>query len=139
MTMKPDLKPASCPFCKGPATLVQTSTRYRRGDLVLPVDTWAWQCAASCADPDTGEAPYRFVDTRLMRLNDQFAREAWQDRFGQPMPASRRGQRPGERRTVRVPVMLTPSEAKRLDRIRGDASRSEFLRSALHDDQRKTG
>lgn len=139
MTMKPQLQPPTCPFCKAPATLHERETRYRRDDQVLAVQTWTWACSTGCADPDTGDQPFRFVDPHLMRWNDQQAKEAWLARFGAPMPPSRRGQRRGEKRTVRVPVMLTPSEAEQLDRIRGDTSRSEFLREALQPKKRKTG
>lgn len=137
--MKPDVPMTTCPLCKAPATLEQRATRYRRGDRVLAVDTWAWQCSSECADPATGESPYRFLDPPLLRWNDDFAKEAWLEQFGDPMPESRRGRRRGEKRTVRVPVMLTPSEAKRLDRLRGAATRSEFLRKQLSGKERKTG
>jgi hypothetical protein len=139
MTMKPKLKPANCPFCNAAAQLVEHVTRYRRGDRVLAVDTWTWECVSGCAGPDGGEAPFRFSEPRLMKLTDERAAAAWLERFGEPMPPSRRGQRRGQRRTVRVPVMLTPAEAERLDRIRGDASRSEFLRGALSGGDRKVG
>lgn len=137
--MKPELPATTCPLCKAPATLERRTTRYRRGSRVLAVNTWTWQCASGCADPDTGEAPYRFLDAALMRWNDGRAKEAWLEHFQEPMPGSRRGQRRGEKRTVRVPVMLTPSEARRLDRLRGDASRSEFLRQQLSGKKRRTG
>lgn len=137
--MKPELPSTACPLCNGSATLEQRTTRYRRGDRVLAVDTWTWQCSSGCADPTNGEVPYRFMDPLLLRWNDDRAKESWLEQFGDPMPESRRGRRRGERRTVRVPVMLTPSEARRLDRLRGDASRSEFLRQQLSGKERKTG
>ncbi|NOY25349.1 MAG: hypothetical protein GXP62_05700 [Oligoflexia bacterium] len=137
--MKPQVPPPLCPFCNNPATLQQRLTRYRRGDMELAVHTWTWLCAEGCADPDTGQPPYIFLDPPLMRWNDQLAHRAWLHHYGEPMPPSRRGQRRGEKRTVRIPVLLTPTEAERLDKLRGDVSRSEFLRLALDPDHRKTG
>jgi hypothetical protein len=67
------------------------------------------------------------------------AAEAWLERYGAPMPPSRRARRPSERRTVRVPVLLTPTEARRLDQARGERSRGAFLRQLLQDPQRRTG
>ena len=137
--MKPDLNPATCPSCGTTAVLVAHTTRFRRGGQTLVVDTWTWACQSGCSDPTTGEAPYHFTVPALMKWTDKRAQQLWQDRFGMPMPASRRGRRPGQNRSVRVPVMLTPKEADQLDELRGGRSRSEFLRDAIHQPSRKTG
>ena len=137
--MKPDLLSPACPYCKTAAVLTEHITRYRRAEQVLSVDTWTWECSCGCVDPNTGAAPFRFVDAELMRWTDERAAALWQERFGVPMPPSRRGHRPGQRRTVRVPVMLTPAEADRLDRLRGKKPRGEFLREALQKEGRKAG
>jgi hypothetical protein len=111
--------------------MVPKLVRFRRRDRVLPVDSWTWQCPGDCPDPFTGERPFRFADAALMEWEEARAREAWPLRFGEAMPPSERGRHPGPHRTVRVPVMLTPAEAARLDEIRGSRTRSEFLRRAI--------
>jgi hypothetical protein len=98
------------------------------------VDTGLWECPGEHGDPFTGERPFRFADPPLLRWTDDQARELWLDRFGEEMPPSERGRRAGPRRTVRVPVMLTPQEAAQLDELRGRLTRSEYLRRvALRD------
>ena len=103
---------------------------YRRGDRVLMVDTGMWECS-DCHDPFTGERPFQFADTPLMRWTDSRADELWRERFGEPLPPSERGKRKGPHRTLRIPVMLTPDELARLDEVRGNLTRSEFLRRTL--------
>jgi hypothetical protein len=66
-----------------------------------------------------------------MEWEEAQARVLWEQHFGEPMPPSERGKHPGPHRTVRIPVMLTPEEAERLDRIRGEKTRSEFLRQVI--------
>lgn len=129
---KPDLTPARCPYCRVRTRLVPRVFRVRRGTRVLPVDLWTWECSSGCPDPSNGEVPFRFADPPLMRACDEAVRAAWADRFGEPIPPSeRRGRRTREARTVRVSVLLTPSEARALDAERGELSRSEFLRRAI--------
>ena len=83
--------------------------------------------------PD-GMSPFRFEDPYLLRANDEAARAAWIERFGEPMPpAGRPGRKPREKRTVRVHILFTELEKRMIDRERSDCSRSEFLRArALH-------
>lgn len=137
--MKPDLTPPDCPYCRKPASLEPTSTRYRRGNRTVTVPGWTWQCSDGCEHPDAPGAAFRFSDSALMRWTDGEAARLWQLEFGEAMPPSRRGKRRAPKRSVRVPVMLTEAEAKRLDRLRGDRTRSEFLRDALQPSGRKTG
>lgn len=126
-----DLTPPECAGCGGAARLVPRLTRVRRRERVVAFESWTWECPGDCPDPFTGERPFRFADPPLLRWEDERAGEAWQERYGEPIPPSERGKHPGPHRTVRVPVMLTPAEAARLDAIRGDLSRSEFLRQNL--------
>jgi len=129
--MKPDdLVPPACSGCDSAPVLIAKRRRVRRGGRSLDVDGWLWECAA-CADPFTGERPYRFADPALLRWDDEQAARAWVEAFGEPIPPSERGRHPGPHRTVRVPVMLTPAEAARLDEARGGVSRSDFLRKGL--------
>lgn len=119
---------AACPFCNQPARLVMRPARVRRGDRVLPVELETWECSAGCTGPE-GESPFRFVDRPLGRRNDEAAREAWESTFGEPMPEARRpGRKPPEKRDVPVHVMLTHTEVEELDRLRGEVSRSQFIR-----------
>lgn len=129
--MKPDLAPIPCSGCGAPAHLVPRVRRIHRGDRVLAVDGWTWECPSDCPDPFTGDRPFRFSDLPLLDWEQKHISEVWQDRFGEPLPASERGRRPSPRRSMRVPVMLTPAELARLDEVRGTLTRSEYLRRAL--------
>ena len=137
--MKTNLVPPHCTGCGSPAARTPKLTRFRRGDRILPFDGWVWQCPSSCADPDDGSAQYQFSTFELMEWEEVQAARAWQERFGEPMPASQRARRPDDRRTVRVPVLLTPAEAERLDELRGERPRGEFLRQLLTDPKRRAG
>jgi len=137
--MTPNLTPPLCSGCQMPASLVRKLTRLRRGDRVLPFEGYIWQCPSDCADPEDGATPYQFSTFELMAWEEAQASMAWRERFGEPMPASQRGRLPDEQRTVRVPVLLTPLEAKRLDQLRGDRPRGEFLRQLLGDPERMAG
>ena len=129
--MKPELTPPRCSGCGQPAELSARITRFRRGDRVFPFEGYVWTCATGCADPLDGAVPYRFSTPPLMEWEEREAARAWEDRFGEPMPASQRARRPEDQRTVRVPVLLTEAEAERLDALRGDRPRGEFLRGLL--------
>jgi hypothetical protein len=97
-----------------------------------------WACVTGCPDPN-GD-PFEFEDVDLMRKNGDKARVLWLERFGEPMPASKPpGRKPDERRQVRVPLLLTESEADALDRERGDVPRSEYIRRRLFEPEAKAG
>jgi len=129
--MKPELPNPQCPGCGSSAVLVPRTAWYRRGGRVLAVDTWSWSCPASCADPFTGVQPFCFVDPPLAHWTDDQARVLWLERFEEAMPPSERGKRATPRRTVRVPILLTTEEAARLDTLRGDLPRGEYVRKML--------
>jgi len=129
--MKPALPTPSCAGCGSPALLAPRTAWYRRGGRVLEVDTWSWSCPGSCADPFTGSQPFRFVDSPMAKWTDERARALWQERYGAAMPPSERGKRATPKRTVRVPILLTSEEASRLDDLRGEVSRGEYVRKAL--------
>jgi hypothetical protein len=137
--MKPTFTPPSCSGCSNPAVLVSKLTRFRRGDRVLPFDGFTWQCPSRCTDPENGSTPYQFSTFELMEWEEAQAAVAWRERFGEAMPAPQRGRRPEEQRTVRVPVLLTPAEAERLDALRGKRPRGEFLRQLLGEPGRRAG
>ena len=129
--MKPDLQAVACAGCGALARLVPRVRRVHRGERVLAVEGWTWECPGECGDPFTGERPFRFSDASLQDWEHGRIGEAWLARFGEALPASERGRRPHPRRSVRVPLMLTPAEAARLDEIRGELTRSEYLRRSL--------
>jgi hypothetical protein len=137
--MKPNLSPPSCSGCNRPAQLVPKLTRFRRGDRVLPFDGFVWQCPSGCADPDDGATPYQFSTLGLMTWEEEQAAAAWRSRFNEAMPAPQRARRPDGQRTVRVPVLLTIAEAERLDQLRGDRPRGEFLRQLLAEPGKRAG
>jgi len=130
MTTRPDVTPTPCAECGRPLELVSRRRRFRRAGQSIQVGGWAWSCSA-CTDPQTGQAPFVFTDAALGAINDELVRRAWQERFGEPLPTTRRGRPTSNPRTVRVPVLLTVNEAERLDELRGEVSRSEWLRRGL--------
>ena len=125
-----DLPVPVCSECGRPTRLVPYTRSYRRGSRVLAVESGSWECA-NCADPFTGDRPFRFTDAALMHWTDDQAAELWRERFGEPMPPSERGKRVLPPRTERVPVLLTQAELERLDAKRGTLSRSEYLRRGI--------
>lgn len=137
--MKPTFPPPQCSGCGEAARLVPKITRFRRGDRVLPFDGYVWSCPAACVDPHDGSTPYLFSNFELMEWEEVQARQLWLEHFGEAMPPSQRGRRPEEQRTVRVPLLLTPAEAERLDALRGNRPRAEFLRQLLQEPVRRAG
>jgi hypothetical protein len=128
--MKDDTTP-TCPYCgKKTRTGTHTAT-FRRGARVLAVEVRHRECPDTHPGPD-GEVPFRFEDAVLLKANDEAARAAWQAKFGEPMPpATRPGRKPREPRTVRLTVLLTESEAERIDAERGDVPRADFVRQRV--------
>lgn len=126
--MNPAL-PTSCVQNDCAARLAESTVRMRRGERVLAVPQRVWHCDR-CLDPDTGQA-MRFVDPSLGEVNRALADAAWQQQFGEPLPAGQKpGRKPAEPLEERVIAMLSKPELARLDAARGDRSRSEFLRDA---------
>jgi hypothetical protein len=128
---KPTLNPPPCANCSQPAFLVPRRGRLRRGERVLELDTWSWQCPGDCRAPDAASQPYRFANPALLAWEEDLGAAAWLDHFGEPLPASQRPRRPEEQRRVRVPLLLSEAEADLLDRLRGERPRADFLRSLL--------
>lgn len=121
----------NCPSCDRAPELREDTTRYRRGERVVPVRTHYWQCGGGCEDPD-GDGPLQFVDAQLARANDEAARHAWRERFGEEMPSrGRPGRKTAAPRRQRVPVLMSEEEVQYLDRARGGMSRGAFLRHAM--------
>ena len=117
-----------CPLCNRPVKLAEREFRVRRGDRVLPVQLPTWECTSGCLN-EARTGPFRFGDQRLIRLERARLEAAWLTAFGEPLPpVTPPGPKPAERRSVPVHVMLTPSELRLLDRLRGERSRSEFIR-----------
>ena len=134
---KPDLKPPRCESTGRPADLVPFPFRVRRGERTLSVTGWIWNCP-DCRDPMDGSSPWEFTDPAVGQVNQLIAEQSWQETFGEPLPPSARGRKNRPLRLVRVPVLMTEDEARRLDDIRGDLTRSEFLRRSV-DPVRKVG
>jgi hypothetical protein len=67
-----------------------------------------------------------------MRANDAALAAAWEQKYGEPVPATGRpGRRTDSPRTERVAVLLTPHELARLGEARGQTTRSEFVRALV--------
>ena len=119
---------ANCPYCGVPATLIDREFRVRRGDRVAPAPLPTWECRNGCTN-EAGTGPFRFATPALASLERARMQAAWREAFGEALPAvTPPGRKPAEKRTVPVHVLLTPTELKLLDRLRGPRSRSEFIR-----------
>lgn len=102
--------------------------RVRRGERVVAVVLPSWECPAGCV-ADGGGGPFRFATPSLAGEERERMEQAWRAAFGEPLPAvTPPGRKPEERRSVPVHVLLTPSEARLLDKLRGERSRSEYIR-----------
>lgn len=120
--------PNGNPACT--ATLQHRVVQIRRGDRMVECQRLSWRCDA-CRDPLTGD-PLQLIDPVLGVRNEQVARDAWRTRFGEELPAARRpGRKPGVIRDERVTVLMTRSELAEIDRLRGEMTRSDFIRDAV--------
>lgn len=126
-----DALTANCPYCEKPATLIEREYRVRRGERLLPVHLPTWECRSGCLN-EAGTAPFRFANMALAPLQAERTAAAWLAAFGEPLPAAKPpGRKPREKRTVDIHLLLTPSEAAWLDRMRAERSRAEFIRGKL--------
>lgn len=122
---------ANCPYCDKPAKLIEREYRIRRGERLLPIQLPTWECQSGCMN-EAGTTPFRFANMTLAPLHAARTEAAWLAAFGEPLPAAKPpGRKPREKRTVDVHLLLTPSEAAWLDRMRAERSRAEFIRGKL--------
>lgn len=128
---QPALASPCCPLCQGTARLKARPVRIRRGERILPLESWTWECPNQCPDPEDGATPFRFVDPALMDWEEAQAAHAWLERFSEPIPASQRPRRAESQRRSRIPLLLTEEETALLDRLRQDRPRGEYLRHLL--------
>ena len=120
-----------CPGCSNETETRTRPLHVRRGDRVVAVIATEHVCAR-CTDPETGEAPFVFVDLATMQANADAARAAWREKYGEEIPPpSRPGRKTDAPRIRRVPVLLSDRELEELDRRRGDTPRGEYVRRAL--------
>ena len=128
----------TCPYCEKPARSVLIPTRVKRGDRVLSVPLETWECDSGCRSED-GSRPFAFSDQAQAKRNDPVIRAAWREAFGEEIPEAKRpGRKPQEPRNHTVQVKLTELELRELDQRRGDASRSEYIRSHALPFERRT-
>lgn len=129
----------TCPYCDKPARSVLIPTRVKRGDRVLSVPLETWECESGCRSED-GSRPFAFSDQAQATRNAPLIAAAWRDAFGEEIPEAKRpGRKPQEPRNRTVQVKLTERELRDLDQRRGDASRSEYIRSHALPFERQTG
>ncbi len=113
------------------ATLHERMMQIRRGTRGLEVPRAYWRCSSECQDPLTG-GPLEVVDASLAARNEELVRLGWWNRFGEELPVPLPpGRRPGKTREQRVTILLTDNEVADLDRLRGQRSRSEFIRETM--------
>lgn len=124
------LNPCPSGVARCTATLHERTMQIRRGTRVLEVPRAYWRCA-ECRDPLTG-GPLEVVDGSLAARNEEVVRRGWRHRFGEELPAPLSpGRRPGKTREQRVTILLTDDEVADLDRLRGQRTRSEFIRETM--------
>ena len=129
----------TCPHCEKPARSVLIPTRVKRGDRVLSVPLETWECESGCRSED-GSRPFAFSDQAQATRNAPLIVAAWRDAFGEEIPEAKRpGRKPQEPRNRTVQVKLTERELSELDQRRGEASRSEYIRSHALPFERRTG
>lgn len=125
-----ELKPVSCASSNCKAALCERAAQVRRGDRVADYTRHFWRCA-TCENP-VEDGALEFVDMAVGLANDAAAKEAWQAKFGEPLPSVRPpGRKPETPRTERLTILLTEGELAELDRDRGTTPRSEFVRDRL--------
>ena len=128
----------TCPYCEKRARSVLIPTRVKRGDRVVSVPLETWECESGCRSED-GSRPFAFSDQTQATRNDPVIRAAWREAFGEEIPEAKRpGRKPQEPRNRTVQVKLTERELCELDERRGDASRSEYIRSHALPFERRT-
>jgi hypothetical protein len=129
----------TCPYCEKPARSALIPTRVKRGDRVLSVPLETWECESGCRSED-GSRPFAFSDQAQAQRNDPLIRAAWREAFGEEIPEAKRpGRKPQEPRNRTVQVKLTERELRELDQRRGEASRSEYIRSHALPFEGRTG
>jgi hypothetical protein len=74
--------------------------RYWRRERLVHVNGYTWECR-DCPDPFTEDYPLRFTDSALSEVALEGAKWAWQELYGEPMPQSMSGRRPGSKKQVR--------------------------------------
>lgn len=129
----------TCPYCDKPTQSVLIPTRVKRGDRILSVPLETWECESGCRSADRSR-PFAFSDQAQAKRNEPRIRAAWRESFGEEIPEPKRpGRKPQEPRNRTVQVKLTERELRELDQRRGEASRSEYIRSHALPFERRTG
>jgi len=92
----------TCSRCRGPATLMSHPLRVTRGERSLTVQVPHWECP-TCIGPDTGEAPFCWIDQQQMQEGEDLVDAAWLAHFGEPMPPRKKpSSKPGEPKGARL-------------------------------------
>ncbi len=117
----------SCPLCGAPMEVAPQRRRIRRGERDLSFQAPAWVCGNH---PDLPGGRYVLVDPAQMRASEAASRLAWRGEFGEELPrVSPSGRPPGDDRLERrVELRMSDPESRMLDELRGDGSRSDYLR-----------
>ena len=126
-----------CPYCGAETRLIRIPTRVKRGERVLSVPLETFECRSTCRSEDRSR-PFAFINQVLGRANDAQIKQAWLDAFGEEIPAPLRpGRKSPEPRNQTIQLRLSSRELREIDRLRGELTRSEYIRSqALAGDRR---
>ena len=92
-----------------------------------------WSCPV-CVNPETGIAPFRYMDGGLAAENTTAIEETWQQIYKEPLPPSPLPVRRSP--SIVVPLPLAPADLSWIDSQRGERSREMFLQELIGERRR---
>jgi hypothetical protein len=88
-----------CSICGSPTSLGFHPLRVSRGDRFVTVQAPHWECT-TCGDLETGEPPFRSVSLAQMQEGEALVAQAWEAKYGEPIPAPKNPRSPPHLRAV---------------------------------------
>lgn len=95
--------------------------------------TAVWSCPV-CVNPETGTAPFRYMDGVLAAENTAAIEDAWLQVYKEPLPPSPLPVRRSS--SIVVPLPLAPADLSWIDSQRGELSREMFLQELIGEHRR---